>query len=149
MKHFLSSLVNAGVVTIVTSGVMTILNSDHFAFTTWLRNWCISWSIVFVYVFLFAGRVSKKIHGLWMRAAQLNNSSASRISPYDIEVKFASSKNLIIIIGQSWQAFNKHKIDGGPTKLGCVLILSVRQIWGGPMSAGISQTRTTDCFNAL
>jgi hypothetical protein len=64
MKHFLSSLVNAGVVTIVTSGVMTILNSDHFAFTTWLRNWCISWNIVFVYVFLFAGRVSKKIHGL-------------------------------------------------------------------------------------
>ena len=34
MKHFLSSLVNAGVVTIFTSGVMTILNADHFAFTT-------------------------------------------------------------------------------------------------------------------
>ena len=64
MKHFLSSLVNAGVVTICTSGAMTILNADHFAFTTWLRNWCISWSIVFVYVFLFAGRISKKIHGL-------------------------------------------------------------------------------------
>jgi hypothetical protein len=64
MKHFLSSLVNAGVVTIFTSGAMTILNSDHFAFITWLRNWSISWSIVFVYVFLIAGRVSKKIHGL-------------------------------------------------------------------------------------
>jgi hypothetical protein len=64
MKHFLSSIVNAGVVTIFTSGVMTILNADHFAFTTWLRNWCVSWSIVFVYVFLIAGRVSKKIHGL-------------------------------------------------------------------------------------
>ena len=64
MKHFLSSLVNAGVVTIFTSGVMTFLNSDHFVLTVWFRNWCISWSIVFVYVFLFAGRVSKKIHGL-------------------------------------------------------------------------------------
>jgi len=41
MKHFLSSLANAGVVTIFTSGVMTILNSDHFAFTIWLRNWCV------------------------------------------------------------------------------------------------------------
>jgi len=30
MKLFLSSLVNAGVVTIFTSGVMTFLNSDHF-----------------------------------------------------------------------------------------------------------------------
>ena len=55
---------NAGVVTIFTSGVMTFLNSDHFVLTLWFRNWCISWSIVFVYVFLFAGRVSKKIHGL-------------------------------------------------------------------------------------
>ena len=64
MKHFLSSLVNAGVVTICTIGAMTILNADHFAFTTWLRNWCISWSIVFVYVFLFAGRISNNIHGL-------------------------------------------------------------------------------------
>ena len=64
MKHFLSSFVNAGVVTICTSGAMTALNADHFAFTTWLRNWCISWSIIFVYVFLFAGRISKKIHGL-------------------------------------------------------------------------------------
>ena len=55
---------NAGVVTICTSGAMTALNADHFAFTTWFRNWCISWGIVFVYVFLFAGRISKKIHGL-------------------------------------------------------------------------------------
>jgi len=63
VKHFLSSLVNAGLVTIFTSGTMTLINAPHFAFLTWFQNWLVSWSIVFTYVFFFAARVSQAIHG--------------------------------------------------------------------------------------
>jgi hypothetical protein len=63
VKHFLSSLVNAGLVTIFTSGTMTLINAPHFAFLTWFQNWLVSWSIVFTYVFFFAPRVSRAIHG--------------------------------------------------------------------------------------
>ena len=80
VKHFLSSLVNAGLVTIFTSGTMTLINAPHFAFLTWLQNWLVSWSIVFTYVFFFAPRVSRAIHGT-RRHADAHASASLTSSP--------------------------------------------------------------------
>jgi hypothetical protein len=60
MRHFLISLVNSGLVTILTSLAMTLINStltlDH-----WLPNWLVSWFIVCNYVYWLAPKVSAQI----------------------------------------------------------------------------------------
>lgn len=61
MRHFLSSLVNSGQVTVLTSLTMTALNASSFTFTTWVVNWVISWSIVFTYVYFVASKVTQFI----------------------------------------------------------------------------------------
>jgi hypothetical protein len=62
MKHFLISLTNSGLVTILTSLAMTMINSPVFYADTWGRNWIISWSIVFSYVYVVAPRVARRIN---------------------------------------------------------------------------------------
>ena len=62
MKHFLTSLINSGLVTIITSFVMTQINSSDPSFELWTRNWIVSWSIVFYYVFTMAPTVHRVIH---------------------------------------------------------------------------------------
>lgn len=62
MKHFLTSLVNSGAVTIFTSLAMTLKNTGSIHFVVWLPNWLISWSIVCAYVYFVAPKVSEWIH---------------------------------------------------------------------------------------
>lgn len=62
MKHCLTSIINSGLVTILTSLAMTLINSPVFYVDTWGRNWIISWAIVFSYVYLIAPRVARKIN---------------------------------------------------------------------------------------
>ena len=62
MKHFLTSLVNSGAVTIFTSLAMTLKNIGSIEFNIWLPNWLISWSIVCTYVYFVAPKVSEWIH---------------------------------------------------------------------------------------
>lgn len=61
MKHFLTSLVNSGAVTIFTSLAMTLKNVGSIEFNVWLPNWLISWSIVCTYVYFVAPKVSEWI----------------------------------------------------------------------------------------
>lgn len=61
MKHFLTSLVNSGAVTVFTSLAMTAKNTGSIEFSIWLPNWLISWSIVCTYVYFVAPRVSEWI----------------------------------------------------------------------------------------
>ena len=61
MKHFVTSLVNSGAVTVVTSLVMTVKNTGALRFAVWLPNWLISWSIVCAYVYFVAPKVSEWI----------------------------------------------------------------------------------------
>lgn len=63
IKHFLTSLVNAGMVTIFTSLTMTYINTSEFIVGVWFTNWLISWSIVFTYVFIFANKIKNLIYG--------------------------------------------------------------------------------------
>ena len=62
MKHFLTSLVNSGVVTVFTSLAMTLKNTGLIEFGIWLPNWLISWSIVCTYVYFVAPKIGKWIH---------------------------------------------------------------------------------------
>lgn len=62
MRHFLSSLINSGTVTVFTSLAMTVINTRIFSVYVWLPNWIISWSIVFTYVYFVAPRVSAYIN---------------------------------------------------------------------------------------
>ena len=61
MKHFLSNLINSGVVTILTSLAMTAINARTTSVYIWLPNWIVSWSIVFSYVYFVAPYVSEYI----------------------------------------------------------------------------------------
>lgn len=61
-KHFLTSLINSGCVTVLTSLAMTVKNTGHLQFTVWLPNWLISWAIVCAYVYLVAPIVSQWVH---------------------------------------------------------------------------------------
>lgn len=61
MKHFLTSLVNSGAVTVFTSLAMTLKNTGTLTFSVWLSNWLISWVIVCTYVYFVAPKVSEWI----------------------------------------------------------------------------------------
>ena len=61
MKHFLTSLVNSGAVTVFTSLAMTVKNTGTIHFAVWLPNWLISWLIVCTYVYFVAPKVSERI----------------------------------------------------------------------------------------
>jgi len=62
VKHFLTSLVNSGAVTVFTSLAMTFKNIGAIESTVWLTNWLVSWSIVCAYVYFVAPTVSEYIH---------------------------------------------------------------------------------------
>ena len=62
MKHFLTSLINSGMVTILTSLSMTYINVGSIAFNVWLINWLVSWGIVFAYVFFIANHIKHVIY---------------------------------------------------------------------------------------
>jgi hypothetical protein len=62
MKHLITSITNSGLVTILTSLAMTMINSPVFYADTWGRNWIISWAIVFSYVYVVAPRVARRIN---------------------------------------------------------------------------------------
>ena len=61
MKHFLTSLINSGVVTVFTSLAMTLKNTELVYLTNWLTNWLISWVIVCAYVYFAAPKISERI----------------------------------------------------------------------------------------
>jgi hypothetical protein len=62
MRHFLTSLINSGAVTVLTSLAMTFKNTGAIEFAVWLPNWLISWSIVCTYVYFAAPKVLEWIH---------------------------------------------------------------------------------------
>ena len=62
MKHFLTSLINSGIVTVFTSLAMTLKNTSTIEFAVWLPNWLISWAIVCNYVYFVAPKIGKYIH---------------------------------------------------------------------------------------
>ena len=62
MRHFLTSVVNSGTVTVFTSLAMTLKNTGSIEFTVWLPNWLISWLIVCTYVYFVAPKIGKYIH---------------------------------------------------------------------------------------
>lgn len=61
LKHFIISLVNSGLVTILTSLAMTYKNVTTINFLVWLTNWLISWSIVFTFVYFAAPKIAQTI----------------------------------------------------------------------------------------
>ena len=61
MRHLISSLINSGSVTILTSFIMTLLNSSDPSVSVWTHNWLISWGIVFSYVYALAPIVHAQV----------------------------------------------------------------------------------------
>ena len=61
MRHFLTSLSNSALVTILTSLTMTLLNTHTLVVHVWLINWLVSWFIVFNYVYFVAPKITQWI----------------------------------------------------------------------------------------
>ena len=61
MRHLINSLVNSGLVTILTSLTITVLNTHALDFTVWIVNWIISWTIVCNYVYFVAPKITQWI----------------------------------------------------------------------------------------
>jgi len=61
-KHLLTSVINSGCVTMLTSIAMTLKNTNGLEFWIWLPNWLISWVIVFTYVYFIAPIISTWVH---------------------------------------------------------------------------------------
>lgn len=59
--HLYTSIINSGLVTVLTSTAMTYVNSS-LTLAHWLPNWLISWFIVCNYVYWFAPIVHKRIY---------------------------------------------------------------------------------------
>lgn len=62
MKHFITSLINSGLVTILTSLAMTYKATGTIDPFLWLGNWLISWFIVCNYVYWIAPKIARRIH---------------------------------------------------------------------------------------
>ena len=62
MKHFLTSLINSGLVTILTSLAMTYKATGGIDPILWVGNWLISWFIVCNYVYWIAPKIARKIN---------------------------------------------------------------------------------------
>jgi hypothetical protein len=58
--HLYHSIANSGLVTALTSLVMTYLNSS-LTLTHWAINWLISWAIVFNYVYWVAPHTNSRM----------------------------------------------------------------------------------------
>lgn len=59
--HLLTSIINSGLVTVLTSMAMTMLNNT-LTLAHWLPNWLISWAIVCTYVYFLAPIVHKRVY---------------------------------------------------------------------------------------
>ena len=62
MKHLITSILNSGFVTVVTSLAMTWKNNGSIEFAVWLPNYLISWAIVCMYVYFIAPGVSQQVN---------------------------------------------------------------------------------------
>lgn len=60
--HLYTSVVNSGLVTVLTSIAMTSINSS-LTLEHWLPNWIVSWFIVANYVYWLAPKIS-----IWIRS---------------------------------------------------------------------------------
>lgn len=56
--HIITSLINSGLVTVMTSLAMTVKNTHSLVFLPWLTNWLVSWSIVFLFVYYLAPKIA-------------------------------------------------------------------------------------------
>lgn len=56
--HFVTSLINSGLVTIATSLAMTYKNADSPHFLLWVTNWLVSWIIVCAFVYYLAPKIA-------------------------------------------------------------------------------------------
>ena len=63
IKHLITSVVNSGLVTILTSVAMTFLNST-LTMAHWLPNWLISWFIVCNFVYWLAPWIRDRIYAV-------------------------------------------------------------------------------------
>lgn len=62
VKHLITSIVNSGLVTLLTSLAMTHLNST-LTLAHWLPNWLVSWFIVCNFVYWIAPVIKGWIYG--------------------------------------------------------------------------------------
>jgi hypothetical protein len=60
-QHLITSLVNSGLVTVLTSLAMTAVNNTV-TLAHWFPNWIISWFIVFNFVYWLAPHISRWIN---------------------------------------------------------------------------------------
>lgn len=60
--HLYTSVINSGLVTVLTSAAMTVKNSSTPSLLLWLGNWLISWAIVCTYVYFVAPIVHNYIY---------------------------------------------------------------------------------------